>query len=180
MKTAFHYNPISLLFTGESTVHLVTGYNNYILPQCSTWAEILEFDQETEQLKIDIKTLQWNVEPKPVKVTAYNKQTKLPKEFDDKTLVDDEHTLLEPLPYSDWDNDQWIVDEQAKYQAEVLEVSNKRQSRYQVMVDPLNKEAAMIRRIDGDEAKASAHEAQADAAYVKIREDNPWPVPVEI
>lgn len=48
------------------------------------------------------------------------------------------------------------------------------------MVDRLNNEAKMIRRVEGDEAKAAEYEAQADAAYLKIRADNPWPIPPEV
>ncbi|WP_295898977.1 hypothetical protein [uncultured Vibrio sp.] len=85
--------------------------------------------------------------------------------------------LLPTTQHDEWLNGQWTVDKQAQYEAEVLEVSNKRQSLYQVLVDPLNKEANMIRRIEKDEDKALANEAQADAAYIKIRVENPWPTP---
>ncbi|WP_295894140.1 hypothetical protein [uncultured Vibrio sp.] len=91
--------------------------------------------------------------------------------------IEDGWTLEKPAnQYDKWLNDQWVTDEQAKYEAELINVSNTRQALYQTMVDPLNKEAAMIRRVDGDEAKALANEAQADAAYLKIRSENPWPV----
>ncbi|PMJ90296.1 hypothetical protein [Vibrio sp. 10N.261.55.A7] len=93
--------------------------------------------------------------------------------------IEDGWTELEPSTHFDvWKNGQWVLNEQAKYEAEVLEVSNKRQALYQTMVDPLNKEAAMARRIEVNEDKAQANEAQADAAYLKIRDENPWPIPL--
>ncbi|MBY7811410.1 hypothetical protein KW448_07015 [Vibrio fluvialis] len=68
-----------------------------------------------------------------------------------------------------------ITDTQAQYEYEVLQVSSTRASLYREMVDPLRAEASSIRRIEGDDAKAEEYEAQADAAYKKIRADNPWP-----
>ncbi|MCE7611384.1 phage tail protein, partial [Vibrio fluvialis] len=71
----------------------------------------------------------------------------------------------------------WQTDFQAKYEAEVQQVANTRESLYAQIVDRLNNEAKMIRRVEGDEAKAAEYEAQADAAYLKIRADHPWPEP---
>lgn len=120
----------------------------------------------------------WQVKTRFEKVTAYSKETKESKQFDDKTLVTDEYTLTKPPhQYVTWSEElgDWQVDTQAKYEAKVQQVSAIRESLYVQIVDRLNNEAKMIRRIEGNEAKAAEYEAQADAAYVKIRDDNPWP-----
>ncbi|WP_417585284.1 hypothetical protein [Nitrincola sp.] len=120
----------------------------------------------------------WQVKTRFEKVTAYSKETKEPKQFDDKTLVTDDYTLTQPPhQYVTWSEElgDWQVDTQAKYEAEVQQVTNTRESLYVQIVDRLNNEAKMIRRIEGDEAKAAEYEAQADAAYLQIRADNPWP-----
>ena len=68
-----------------------------------------------------------------------------------------------------------VTDTQAQYEYEVFQVSSTRASLYREMVDPLRAEATSIRRIDGDEAKAEEYDNQADAAYLQIRADHPWP-----
>lgn len=120
----------------------------------------------------------WQVKTRFEKVTAYSKETKESKQFDDKTLVMDDYTLTKPPhQFVIWSEalDDWQVDTQAKYEAEVERVSAIRESLYVKIVDRLNNEAKMIRRVEGNEAKAAEYEVQADAAYKKIREDNPWP-----
>lgn len=120
----------------------------------------------------------WQVKTRFEKVTAYSIDTQEPKQFDDKTLVTDDYTLTKPPhQYVTWsaELDDWEVDIQAKYEAEVQQVSATREILYVQMVDRLDNEAKMIRRVEGDEAKALAYEEQADAAYLKIRADNPWP-----
>lgn len=57
----------------------------------------------------DYKNGAWVVKERFVKVTAYNKQTQAAKEFDDKSLVTDDYTIIEPLPNSTWQNNAWIV-----------------------------------------------------------------------
>ncbi|EKO3514133.1 hypothetical protein SKP08_002670 [Vibrio fluvialis] len=124
----------------------------------------------------------WQVKTRFEKVTAYNKETKEPKQFDDKTLVTDEYTLIQPThQYVTWSEElnDWQIDKQAKYEAQVQQVANTRESLYVQVVDRLNNEAKMIRRVEGDETKAAEYEAQADAAYLKIRADNPWPMAPE-
>lgn len=111
--------------------------------------------------------------------TIYNK-AKPPKSKQVKDLGDIEvgWTLTQPPhQYVNWNTElnDWQVDAQAKYEAELQQVANTRESLYVQMVDRLNNEAKMIRRVEGDEAKAVAYEEQADAAYLKIRADNPWP-----
>jgi len=50
----------------------------------------------------------WQVKTRFEKVTAYHKQTKAPKEFDDKSLVDDDHTIKKPQPYSTFVGNDWV------------------------------------------------------------------------
>lgn len=111
--------------------------------------------------------------------TIYNKSNALEsKPVKNLGEIEDGWTLKEPPhQYVTWsaELDDWQIDTQAKYEAEVERVSTIRESLYVQMVDRLNNEAKMIRRVEGDEAKAVAYEAQADAAYLKIRADNPWP-----
>ncbi|EJL6577417.1 hypothetical protein NMS50_001669 [Vibrio cholerae] len=116
--------------------------------------------------------------------TIYNKANPLEsKQVEDLGDIEDGWTLTQPQhQYVTWnvELDDWEVDVQAKYEAEVQLVTNTRESLYVQIVDRLNNEAKMIRRVEGDEVKASEYEAQADAAYLKIRADNPWPTPPEV
>ncbi|EKO3371271.1 hypothetical protein RDG65_001290 [Vibrio fluvialis] len=124
----------------------------------------------------------WQVKTRFEKVTAYHKHTQQPKAFEDKSLVTDDYTLKAPTSqFDNWDNvaNDWQTDFQAQYEAQVQQVANIRESLYVQIVDRLNSEAKMIRRVEGDEIKAAEYEAQADAAYLKIRADNPWPVAPE-
>lgn len=111
--------------------------------------------------------------------TIYNKSNPLKsKQVKDLGDIEEGWTLTQPPhQYVTWSEalDDWQVDAQAKYEAEYQQVNDTRESLYVQMVDRLNNEAKMIRRVEGDEAKAAEYEAQADAAYKKIRADNPWP-----
>ncbi|ELV8694348.1 hypothetical protein QNE54_001064 [Vibrio fluvialis] len=121
----------------------------------------------------------WQVKTRFEKVSAYNKADRVTKIFDDQSLVTDDFTLKAPNTQFDvWDEtlDNWQTDLQAQYEAELQQVTNIRESLYTQIVDRLNNEANMIRRVEGNEAKAAEYEAQADAAYMKIRADNPWPI----
>ncbi|WP_153446922.1 hypothetical protein [Vibrio algicola] len=63
---------------------------------------------------------QWVVKERFVKVTAYNKQTKQSKEFDDKTLVDDGYTLDKPsTQFDEWINDAWVTNVEAQRTATI-------------------------------------------------------------
>lgn len=87
-------------------------------------------------------------------------------------------TLSKPSSQFDiWDNtnDNWQLDTQKKYEHDYQVVNNTRESLYVEMVDRLRNEARSIREIENDEEKALNYESQANAAYLKIREDNPWP-----
>ncbi len=111
--------------------------------------------------------------------TVYNKQdsmqSKVVTQLGD---IEDGWTLKKPATqFDNWDSqlDDWVTDLQAKYEHDYQQVNSIRGSLYSQIVDRLNSEAEMIRRTEGNEAKASDYEAQANAAYIKIREDNPWP-----
>lgn len=109
----------------------------------------------------------------------YNKANPLgSKQVKDLGEVEAGWTLNKPpSQYVTWNEElnDWEVDNQAQYEAQVQQVANIRESLYVQIVDRLNSEAKMIHRVEGDEAKAAEYEAQADAAYLKIRADNPWP-----
>ncbi|MBD0786719.1 hypothetical protein HUO09_10195 [Vibrio sp. Y2-5] len=111
--------------------------------------------------------------------TIYNKAKPLEsKQVKDLGDIEEGWTLTQPPnQYVTWSDElaDWQVDTQAKYEAELQQVANTRESLYVQIVDRLNNEAKMIRRVEGNEAKAAEYEAQADAAYKKIRADNPWP-----
>lgn len=124
----------------------------------------------------DYKSGAWVVKERFVKVTAYNKETKQPKEFDDKYLVADDYTLLNPATqFDEWIDNAWVTNEQAKYESQVQQVYTNRRHLY-ANVDALRSEAAMIRMVEQDESKAADYERQAKDLYLKIRDENPWPV----
>ncbi|MCE7580831.1 tail fiber assembly protein [Vibrio fluvialis] len=112
--------------------------------------------------------------------TIYSKFNPLQsKQVEQLGEIEDSWTLKKPETSFDvWNEalDNWQTDLQAQYEAEVQQVTNIRESLYTQIVDRLNNEAKMIRRVEGNEAKAAEYEAQADAAYLKIRADNPWPI----
>ncbi|MDE1235768.1 phage tail protein [Vibrio aestuarianus] len=115
-----------------------------------------------------------------VKVTAYLKSDcTQQKEFDDKTLVTDDYTLDVPKTrFDEWINEAWVTNLQNQYQAQVQQVTDKRAYLY-LDVDRLANEGKRILEIEGDEAKAEEYRLQANALYLKIRDENPWPTPPE-
>ncbi|WP_417883567.1 hypothetical protein [Vibrio rumoiensis] len=126
---------------------------------------------------------EWVVKDKKIKVTAYSKETKQPKEFDDESLVTDDYTLLKPATqFDEWIDNTWVTNEQAQYEAQVQQVDATRRALY-LNVDALRNEAAMIRMLSNDETravdedKATDYDEQAKALYLKIRDENPWPTP---
>ncbi|TYC88998.1 phage tail protein [Vibrio anguillarum] len=114
------------------------------------------------------------------KVTAYLKSDcTQQKEFDDKTLVTDDYTLDVPKTrFDEWINDEWMTNLQNQYQAQVQQVADKRAYLY-LDVDRLRNEALSVIEVESDEAKAEEYRLQANALYLKIRSENPWPTPPE-
>lgn len=180
MKIAYHYDYKTLIYQGDSQIHKVDGYDDYILPQFSTWVAKPDFDEETEQAKFDVKNKKWLVELKPVEVTAYHKQTKESKVFDDASLVTDEYTLEQPdTQWDEWTNNTWVTNESNKYIAEYDQVDSARRVAYREVSDPLYMEA-WRKESKGLVDEAAAFRQQADAAVELIQTENPWPTPPEV
>ncbi|GIB00791.1 phage tail protein [Vibrio cholerae] len=112
-----------------------------------------------------------------VKVTAYLKSDcRKQKEFDDVTLVTGDYTLKKPATqFDEWMDGEWVTDVQSQYQWNVNQVSETRYRLY-LEVDRLRNEAVSIAETENDLDKAREYKLQADALYLKIRAENPWPV----
>ncbi|MCC4783125.1 hypothetical protein LMH77_09445 [Vibrio lentus] len=177
MKIAYHYDYKTFIYQGECQIHKVAGYDEYILPQFSTWVAKPAFDEEAEQAKYDVKNQKWLVELKLVEVMTYHKLNHESKVFADASLVSDEYTLKKPsTQWDEWIDDAWVTNKSDKYIAEYDQVDNVRRSQYAQVCDPLFSEAN-IKRLQGFEGDARAIEAQALAARDKIQTENPWPTP---
>ncbi len=179
MKLAYHYDYESHAYTGSSQIYKVAGYDEYILPQFSTWVAKPAFDVETEQAKFDVKNQKWLVELKPVEVTTYHKKTRETKVFDDVSLVTDEYTVEKPsTPWDEWIDNTWVTNESNKYIAEYDQVDSSRRAAYREVSDPLYMEA-WRKESKGLVDEAAAFRQQADAAVDLIQAENPWPTPPE-
>lgn len=67
----------------------------------------------------DYKLGSWVKKQKQVKVTAYHKQTHQAKEFEDKSLIDDEHTAIKPSSkFDEFIDGEWILNEGLKFATE--------------------------------------------------------------
>ncbi|CAH9015911.1 DUF4376 domain-containing protein [Vibrio phage 150E35-1] len=67
----------------------------------------------------------WVKKERLVKVTAYHKQTKALKEFDDRSLLTDEYTLKEPpTPYHDFVGNDWSANIEKAANAKRAEINN--------------------------------------------------------
>ncbi|OXX22072.1 hypothetical protein [Vibrio sp. V08_P9A1T1] len=147
-----------------------------VLEDNEYWAYL---DESSKPVR-DYRNGTWVKKERQVKVTAYLKAdcTKQ-KEFDDKTLVTDDYTLDVPKTrFDEWIDNAWVTNLQNQYQAQVQQVTNRRAYLY-LDVDRLRSEATSVLEIEGDEAKAEEYRLQANALYLKIRSDNPWPTPPE-
>ncbi|MBF4227561.1 phage tail protein, partial [Vibrio anguillarum] len=88
----------------------------------------------------------------------------------------DDYTLDVPKSrFDEWINNAWVTNLQNQYQAQVQQVNDRRAYLY-LDVDRLRAEANSVLEIEGDEAKAEEYRLQANALYLKIRDENPWPV----
>lgn len=124
---------------------------------------------------------QWVIKTRFEAVTAYHKQTREPKEFADVSLVTDDYTLDKyGTDFDYWTESGWKTDEQAKFEYDYQVVNDTRYQLYIIMVDRLRNEAVSIESVEGDPEKAAEYRAQADAAYLKIKADNPFPKPPEL
>lgn len=178
MEIAYHYHPKSSVFSGESSVNLVSGYSEYIKPQCSTWVSPPSFNEDTEQAKFDIDRQSWIVELKPVETTAYHKQTREPKQFDDVSLISDDYTKDKPLTeFDEWNGTAWITNQSNKHIAKYNQVDSARRAAYRDVSDPLYMEA-LRKESRGLIDEAAEYRAQADAAVELIKTKFPWPEPL--
>ncbi|PMM60635.1 hypothetical protein [Vibrio lentus] len=178
MKIAYHYHPETVLFSGESPVHKIVGYRDYIKPQCSTWVAPPSVNEETERAKFDIVHESWIVELKPVETTAYHKQTREPKQFDDVSLISDDYTEDKPLTeFDEWNGTAWITNQSNKHIAEYNQVDSARRTAYREVSDPLYMEA-LRKESRGLTDEAAEYRAQADAAVELIKLNLPWPAPL--
>ncbi|MEZ9463195.1 hypothetical protein AB4178_15965 [Vibrio splendidus] len=180
MKIAYHYNYKTLIYQGESQIHKVAGYDEYILPQFSTWVAKPAFDEEIEQAKFDVENQEWLVELKPVEVTAYHKPTHKSKVFDDVSLATDDYTLDKPATqWDEWINESWVINESDRYIAEYDQVDSQRRAAYREVSDPLYMEA-WRKESKGLVDEAAAFRQQADAAVELIQAEHPWPTPPQL
>lgn len=175
MKLAYQYDYKTLIYQGESKVHMVAGYDEYILPQFSTWVAKPDFDEETEQAKFDVKNQKWLVELKPVEITAYNKQTRESKVFDDTSLVTDEYTLEKPLTqWDEWIDDSWVTNLSNKYIHDYAQVDATRSALYTQLTDPLESELTRKQR-QGKTDEVQVLSDRINELEVKIKAENPYP-----
>ncbi|ODS09763.1 hypothetical protein [Vibrio scophthalmi] len=177
MKKAYHYDFETLLFIAESQVFLSNGYVDYILPQFASWTILPQFDAITEQCRYREKTDDWVVESKYVAITAYHKEKKQTKCFEDISLISNEYTSLMPqTDFDKWVVDQWVTNKQDKYISDYTEVDAIRESMYRQMIDPLEGEAARKVR-QGKTQEAQELWDRIDEIEAKIKADNPFPLP---
>ncbi|NOH35619.1 hypothetical protein [Vibrio chagasii] len=175
MKIAYHYDYKTLVYQGESQIHKVAGYDEYILPQFSTWVPKTDFDEETEQAKFDVNDQNWVVELKPVKVTAYHKQTHESKVFDDASLVTGEYTLEKPLTqWDEWIDDSWVTNLSNKYIHDYAQVDATRSALYTQLTDPLESELARKQR-QGKTNEVQILSDRINELEAKIKAENPYP-----
>ncbi|AYV21114.1 hypothetical protein [Vibrio mediterranei] len=175
MKIAYHYDYKTLIYQGESKVHKLAGYDEYILPQFSTWVAKPAFNKETEQAKFDVKNQKWLVELKPVEVTAYHKQTRESKAFSDAPLVTDEYTLKKPLTqWDEWINDSWVTNLSNKYIHDYAHVDTTRTALYTKLTDPLENELARKKR-QGKTDEVQVLSDRINELEAKIKAENPYP-----
>lgn len=124
-QLAHHYNPSTLLYTHSTVLSVPAGYKAPLVPQCALLTHLPEYDPSTQDLKVNLTDCVWQALDKHMAVTAYHKQTKAQKEFDDKSLVTDEYTLKEPsTPYHDFNDDEWIANKEKAVSAKRTEINN--------------------------------------------------------
>ncbi len=176
MKIAYHYDYKTLIYQGESQIHKVVGYDEYILPQFATWINKPPFEEKTEQAKFDVKNQKWHVEEIPVEVTAYLKSDcSRVKEFIDKSVVTDEYTLVEPATlFDEWVNDAWVTNLSNKYIHDYAQVDTTRSALYTQLTDPLESELARKQR-QGKTNEVQILSERINELEAKIKAENPYP-----
>lgn len=126
----------------------------------------------------DYQDGEWVKKERQVKVTAYLKDDGVKtKEFDDKSLVDDNYTLEKPsTQWDEWNGTAWVTNQSNKYIAEYDQVDSARRDAYRNVSDPLYMEA-LRKEARGLTDDAADFRNQADAAVELIKAENPWPTP---
>lgn len=118
-KFAHHYNPSTLIYTHSSSPNTPLGYDEPLKPQCSSFALLPEYDKSIQELKIDLSNDKWNIIKKPQKITGYHKLTQTTKDFDDKSLIDDDHTDIKPSSeFDEFISGEWVLNEGLKFATE--------------------------------------------------------------
>lgn len=159
-------------FSSDGRKHFIEKFN-FIIPKNCTLIEPPKAKQGFAVKLVNDEWEQWTDHRHKV---IYNKEngldSKLVTELGD---IETEWTLTPPVTqYDKWVDDAWVTDEQALFEAKIIEVDSTRRSLYSSMVDPLISEAN-IERLQGNEEAAVELETQALAAREKIRTENPWP-----
>lgn len=123
---------------------------------------------------------EWVKKERQVKVTAYLKiDVTQTKEFDDKSLVIDDYTLIKPqTSFDEWINNAWVTNQSNKHIAEYNQVDSTRRVAYREVSDPLYMEA-WRKELKGLTDEAEAFRQQADAVVELIQAEHPWPNPPE-
>ena len=157
--------------------HTPNAYPSDKLSDNEYWALLGSNDEPVR----DYQDGGWVKKERQVKVPAYLKadgtQT---KEFDDKSLLTDDYTLIKPQTlFDEWINSAWVTNQRNKYIAEYDQVDSARRAAYREVSDPLYMEA-WRKESKGLVNEAAAFRQQADAAVELIQAENPWPTPPEL
>ncbi|MCR9970285.1 phage tail protein [Vibrio cholerae] len=108
--------------------------------------------------------------------TIWNYEDYSRKEIDENELIPEGWTDKErKTAFDRWMDGEWVTDVQSQHQWQVNQVSETRYRLY-LEVDRLRNEAVSIAETENDLDKAREYKLQADALYLKIRAENPWPV----
>ena len=105
----------------------------------------------------------WQVKTRFEKVTAYSIETKKPKQFDDKTLVTDDYTLLNPTSqFDEWDGAAWVKNLDLAFNAEMNTLNEKH---YQDVLSATNQYNIAVAR-DGSTESDKVSAARANLADI--------------
>ncbi|WP_375750956.1 hypothetical protein [Vibrio sp. HN007] len=178
MKTVYHFNHETKAFAGKSLLHKDTVYGDYIKPAFCTFTALPEFDEKTQFCEYQSEDDSWLAKSLPVEVTAYLKQDRTPKVFEDNSLVSSKYTLLEPATqYDEWDGEQWLTNLSNQYIAEYAQVDVTRESLYRTQTDPLENKARRLERNGATAEELQVYYDRINELVTKIKADNPWPSP---
>ena len=142
IKTGEYLREVDALKNIKTNEYMVPPYHTPDLPSSALQEnECHAFLDSNGNVPRDYKGGSWVIKERFVKVTAYNKQDKSSKEFDDKTLVTDDYTLEKPLPDSIWQDDAWVVQLDLAQQSKRININRWRtqqENLSSLVVDALN------------------------------------------